>query len=670
MLNDIKGVGPKKATLLNKLGIYKKRDLLDFLPINYEDKREVFKLNNNLVDRKAMYKLTIKSKSRPIRTSKGMLTSIKAFDESNQCEINYFHDIYTARKLEIGKEYLFYGQINESSKKYTMYNPELLDNNSTLGLVPLYQLSKGLFQNELRRFISQTLDSTPVDDFLPQNLLTLRQLVDLKTAYELVHRPFRYEDINKSKKRLLYQELLLLIISLNYIRQNQLQESAPINSSYSIVNKLLNALEFNLTTDQAKVLEDIFKDMESSVPMNRIIQGDVGSGKTIVAILAAVFSASNNNQCAFIAPTEVLAKQHYDNYVDRLENLGIRTALLTGSTPSSHKREIKKKLESGKLDVLIGTHALIQKDVVFKNLGLVITDEQHRFGVKQRGELISKGENPHVLVMSATPIPRTLALTIYGDLDISTIKVLPSGRLPIETYTVNKSYEKRVFDFIAKHIENGRQAYIVCPAIESEDETNLETVYDIYERLSNYINIKSKVLHGQLSKDEQEEIIGQFKNNEFSVLISTTVVEVGVDIPNATVMVIYNSERFGLAQLHQLRGRVGRGNYQSYCVMICTSNSKNARERMAVLEKSNDGFVIADKDLELRGPGEILGHLQHGSSILHNDGADFKKILEFANSDAKNIIKTDPKLDLIENKAIKSMVMKTIDRLISSKSLN
>lgn len=418
------------------------------------------------------------------------------------------------------------------------------------------------------------------------------------------------------------------------------------------------------------MVDEILEDMSSSKPMNRLLQGDVGSGKTIVAILAAIYCVNNGYQCAFIAPTEVLANQHYYNYCEKLKTIGIKSSVLTGSISERDKKSLKSMIEDGDIDIVFGTHALIQEDVSFKKLGLVITDEQHRFGVKQRDNLISKGDNPHVLVMSATPIPRTLALTIYGDLDLSTINVLPSGRLPIQTFAVNMSYEKRVFSFIKKEIQSNKQVYIVCPTID-DNELNLKSVYDIRERLIQYgLDEHSEVLHGKLPKQEQQEIVDSFKDKKISILISTTVIEVGIDIPNASTIVIYNAERFGLAQLHQLRGRVGRGRHQSYCILICTSNSKSARERMKVLETSNDGFIIADKDLELRGPGEILGYFQHGSSILNDLDYNFKNILEWANKDAKRLIEKDPTLELEENSEIKNKINDVISKIIRTKSLN
>lgn len=672
MFKNIKGVGPKKATLLNNMGIYNQNELISLFPNDYEDKRSIILLSEDTAERKALYRLCIKSKTRPIRTSKGTLTSIKAFDESDNCEIIYFNDIYSPRKLEQDETYYFYGKVIKNGNLKTIYNPEVMtEKNFELGLVPIYPLTKGLFQNELRRFISQALKITSVKEFLSDDLILLRGLVGLDIAYQLVHNPLNYEDIVNAKKRFVYQELFLLILSLNYIRKiNVLSNSAPVNTNRQVVKNFIESLEFDLTSDQKKVVYEILDDMSSSKPMNRLLQGDVGSGKTIVAILAAIYSVSNGFQCAFIAPTEVLANQHYINYRKKLEEIGISSSVLTGSLSEKEKVDLKNQIENGQIGIVFGTHALIQEDVIFEKLGLVITDEQHRFGVKQRDELISKGDNPHVLVMSATPIPRTLALTIYGDLDLSTIKALPSGRLPIQTFAVNMSYENRVFKFIEKEIQSNKQVYIVCPTIE-DNELNLKSVYNIQDRLNQYgIGDESKVLHGQLPKHEQQEIVDKFKDGKTAILISTTVIEVGIDIPNASTIVIYNAERFGLAQLHQLRGRVGRGRHQSYCILICTSNSKSARERMKVLEMSNDGFVIADKDLELRGPGEILGYFQHGSSILNNIDFGFKNILEWANIDAKRLIESDPSLELEENSELKIVLNNVISKIIRTKSLN
>lgn len=672
MFKNIKGVGPKKATLLNNMGIFNQNELLNLFPNDYEDKRNVSQLNEDTRERKALYRLCVKSKTKPIRTSKGMLTSVRVFDNSDRCEIIFFNDIYSPRKLEVDKCYLFYGKVIKNGKLKTIYNPEVLnDSNFEYGLVPIYPLTKGLFQNEIRKFINQALKIVVVKEFFSKEILFIRELVELDAAYKMIHSPANYGDIVNAKKRFVYQELFLLILSLNYIRKmNVLSNSAPLNNNREKVIDFIENLEFDLTIDQKTVVNEILEDMSSSKPMNRLLQGDVGSGKTIVAILAAIYSVSNGYQCAFIAPTEVLANQHYNNYCEKLKAKGIKTSALTGSISEQDKKSLKYQIENGEIDIVFGTHALIQEDVVFKKLGLVITDEQHRFGVKQRDDLISKGENPHVLVMSATPIPRTLALTIYGDLDLSTINVLPSGRLPIQTFAVNMGYENRVFSFIKKEIQNRKQVYIVCPTID-DNELNLKSVYDIQERISQFgLMEDSKVLHGQLPKQEQQDIVDSFKKGRTSILISTTVIEVGIDIPNASTIVIYNAERFGLAQLHQLRGRVGRGSHQSYCILICTSNSKSARERMKVLEMSNDGFIIADKDLELRGPGEILGYFQHGSSILNNFDNGFKNILEWANKDAKQLIEKDPTLEFEENSEIKNVINDVISKIIRTKSLN
>lgn len=672
MFNNIKGVGPKKATLLNNMGIYNQSELINLFPNDYEDKRSVSILTEDTGDRKALYRLCIKFKTKPIRTSKGTLTSVKAFDESDKCEIIFFNDIYSPRRLELDVYYYFYGKVVRNGNLKTIYNPEVYtEKNFEFGLIPIYPLTKGLFQNELRKFIAQALKITNVREFLSEDLLFLRGLIKLNEAYKMIHSPKNYEDIVNSKKRFVYQELFLLILSLNYIREmNVLSNSAPLNTNKEKVIGFIDNLEFTLTSDQKKVVDEIIEDMSSSKPMNRLLQGDVGSGKTIVAILAAIYCVNNGYQCAFIAPTEVLANQHYYNYCEKLETIGIKSSVLTGSISERDKKSLKTMIEDGDIDIVFGTHALIQEDVSFKKLGLVVTDEQHRFGVKQRDNLISKGENPHVLVMSATPIPRTLALAIYGDLDLSTINVLPSGRLPIQTFAVNMSYEKRVFSFIKKEIQSNKQVYIVCPTID-DNELNLKSVYNIRERLIQYgLDEQSEVLHGQLPKQEQQEIVDSFKDKKISILISTTVIEVGIDIPNASTIVIYNAERFGLAQLHQLRGRVGRGSHQSYCILICTSNSKSARERMKVLENSNDGFIIADKDLELRGPGEILGYFQHGSSILNNLDYNFKNILEWANKDAKRLIEKDPTLELEENSEIKNKINDVISKIIRTKSLN
>ncbi|MDO5717509.1 MAG: ATP-dependent DNA helicase RecG [Tissierellia bacterium] len=673
MLRSIKGIGPKKQELLNKIGIYDKEDLLNLMPIRYQDKRNISTVQEAFSLDEAVLRLKIIAKGRSIRLrGRKTITKLIATDGNEEINIIYFNDFYTPAGLVIGSDYYFFGKVGREKNEYFIYNPEtsIIDDNF-LSLDPIYPLTKGLGQKEMKKFVLEALKSTVIDP-IPKDILANRKLIPIKTAHMNIHCPKSYEEINAAKYRLFYQETFILLTALNYLRYiNDFDKKGPINRQNNIVEYFLDSLEFQLTEDQIKVVSEIISDMKSDKPMNRLLQGDVGSGKTIVALAAGVFSTANGHQTAFIAPTEVVANQHFKNHKHLLDELGFKSEILTGSTKAAQKDYIKKKLLAGDIDFIFGTHALIQEDVKFRDLGLVIADEQHKFGVKQRSQLISKGDNPDVLVMSATPIPRTLSLALYGDLNISSIKTKPKGRKKIITYALNKDYEKRIFRFIERQVLEGHQVYIVCPAIEKNEEIRLDTVYDIYERLSKASDIKSEVLHSRLKKEEKDAIIDDFKENRISVLISTTVIEVGVDVPNSSLIVIYNAERFGLSQIHQLRGRVGRGDVQSYCILICSSNSASARERMRIICENDDGYEIADRDLKMRGVGEILGSMQHGASIFDIDRFDgYENIIDIANEDVKYLMTEDPKLESPMNSELNRIVNSKIDNLINANSLN
>ena len=529
-------------------------------------------------------------------------------------------------------------------------------------IIPIYPLTYKLSQNQLRKIMEAGIKEVygNLPETLPNYLLKEYKLEDINNATKHIHFPDEFKDFNIARNRLVFEELLTVQLALLELKNSYNNDIKGIEFSKNAkMSDVINTLPFKLTKAQLRVLEEIDNDMESSKNMNRLLQGDVGSGKTVVAMCAAYKAVKSGYQAAIMAPTAILASQHLENFRDILENLGIRCELLISGITKKKKEDILERLKNGEIDILIGTHAIIEDNVIFKNLGLVVTDEQHRFGVKQRTKIAEKGENPDVLVMTATPIPRTLALILYGDLDISIIDELPPNRKKIETFAVNKSMTDRVNNFIRKQLEEGRQAYIVCPLVEENEEMDLKSVEKIYETYSKEVfpDYKVDFIHGKMKQKDKDSIMERFKNKEIDVLVSTTVIEVGVDVPNSNIMVIENAERFGLAQLHQLRGRVGRGKYQSYCILKFEGKSDNVRKRMKVMCDTNDGFIISEKDLELRGSGDFFGTMQHGlpefkiANLFEDVG-----ILKLVQSVATKILLDDPKLEKQENKLLKELI--------------
>ena len=529
-------------------------------------------------------------------------------------------------------------------------------------IIPIYPLTYKLSQNQLRKIMEAGIKEVygNLPETLPSYLLKEYKLEDINNATKHIHFPDEFKDFNIARNRLVFEELLTVQLALLELKNSYNNDIKGIEFSKNAkMSDVINTLPFKLTKAQLRVLEEIDNDMESSKNMNRLLQGDVGSGKTVVAMCAAYKAVKSGYQAAIMAPTAILASQHLENFIDILEDLGIRCELLISGITKKKKEDILERLKNGEIDILIGTHAIIEDNVIFKNLGLVVTDEQHRFGVKQRTKIAEKGENPDVLVMTATPIPRTLALILYGDLDISIIDELPPNRKKIETFAVNKSMTDRVNNFIRKQLEEGRQAYIVCPLVEENEEMDLKSVEKIYETYSKEVFTDYKVdfIHGKMKQKDKDSIMERFKNKEIDVLVSTTVIEVGVDVPNSNIMIIENAERFGLAQLHQLRGRVGRGKYQSYCILKFEGKSDNVRKRMKVMCDTNDGFIISEKDLELRGSGDFFGTMQHGlpefkiANLFEDVG-----ILKLVQSVATKILLDDPKLEKQENKLLKELI--------------
>ncbi len=662
----VKGVGPNRVKLLNKLNIYTLKDLITYFPRNHEDRSIPKKIAECEDGETVLIKATALTKITEIRARRLSIYRLVVNDDSSSCVITWFNQKYLKDKFKVGEKYTFYGKIENKGGTFEMKSPVFdedgVDKN-TGKIVPIYPLTSSLTQNVLRKIMESGIDEVygNLEENIPDYILQKYKLIDINEAYKSIHFPKSNSDFTRAKNRLVFEELLALQLALFRLKEGQKFDEKGIKFNSNIkMQDVIQTLPFNLTNAQQRVLDEIDKDMEKDTAMNRLLQGDVGSGKTVVSIVAAYKAVKSGYQVAIMAPTAILADQHLKNFTKMLEPFGIRCELLVSSVTKKNKEKILERLQNGEIDILIGTHALLEDNVVFKNLGLVVTDEQHRFGVKQRATIVAKGNNPDVIVMSATPIPRTLALILYGDLDISIIDELPPNRKKIETYAVNKEYDERLAVFVKKLINEGRQAYIVCPLVEeSDDDLGLKSVVELAEKYKTEVFSEYRVeyLHGKMKPKEKDDIMQRFKNGEIDILISTTVIEVGVDVPNASIMIIENAERFGLAQLHQLRGRVGRGEYKSYCILKNEGKSKVCKERMKVMCQTNDGFVISEKDLELRGSGDFFGTAQHGVpelkiANLFENIRELKEIQELASQ----IIADDPKLEQAKNLRLKNLI--------------
>ncbi len=672
----IKNVGPSRETILNKLGIYTLEDVITYFPRDYEDRGKFKKIIELVNDESAAVKALVTSKVTENFIRKGMtIYKLVVRDETGSLVLTWFNQSYLKNVFTIGKEYIFFGKVKVGIGRIEMSSPifdEVGKEKNTGKIIPLYPLTNGITQNVIRGIIENAMAEARGNFFesLPKWILDKYKLCDINFALENIHFPNSFDDFEIARKRIAFEELFTLQTALLLMKKSVKTDKCGIIFSIDEkINELLSTLPYTLTNAQLRVWNDINADMKSDKCMNRLVQGDVGSGKTAVAMLALFKAVRNGYQAAMMAPTSILAKQHYLYLSKMLSSFGIRCELFTGELTKKRRELLIQELKEGKIDIAVGTHALIEDNIEFKNLGLVITDEQHRFGVRQRGILSSKGNMPDVLVMTATPIPRTLALILYGDLDISIIDELPPGRQKIDTFAVTRNLEERVNNFIKKELSEGRQAYIVCPLVEeSENMDGLKSVTEQFEYYKNvFEGFNVEILHGKMKPKEKDEIMTRYKNGEINVLISTTVIEVGVDVPNATIMVIENAERFGLAQLHQLRGRVGRGKFKSYCILKYESKSDVVRQRMEIMQKSNDGFVISEKDLELRGPGEFFGTRQHGipEFKIANLFTDLP-LLKEAQEASKELISKDVNLILEENLALKQK----IDKLFASKEFN
>lgn len=661
----IKGVGPNRVKLLNKLNIFTLKDLITYYPRTYEDRSKPKNIAECVDGEEALIEAVACGRISEVKLKGKNMQKLIVRDESGTATITWFNQTYLKNKFEVGNKYIFFGKVSNMFGKISITSPvfdEKGQKNNTGKIIPLYPLTYQLSQNVFRKIIENGLAevSGKLEETLPKYLLDEYGLDNINEATERIHFPTDFIDFEKARERLVFEELLTTQLALLELKNSYINDEKGIKFSNDVkMSDVINKLPFKLTNAQLRVIEEIDKDMESEKSMNRLLQGDVGSGKTVVAMCAAYKAVKCGYQAAIMAPTAILATQHLENFKKILEELEIKCELLISGITKKKKEELLERLANGEIDILIGTHALIEENVVFKNLGLVVTDEQHRFGVKQRTKIAEKGQNPDVLVMTATPIPRTLALILYGDLDISIIDELPPNRKKIDTFAVNKSMTERVNGFIDKQIQEGRQAYIVCPLVEENEELDLKSVEKLYKQYKNEVFPKYRVeyIHGKMKQKDKDSIMEKFKKGLIDILISTTVIEVGVDVPNSNIMVIENAERFGLAQLHQLRGRVGRGEYKSYCILKYEGKGETIRQRMKVMCETNDGFIISEKDLELRGSGDFFGTMQHGlpEFKIANLFEDMK-VLKQVQGIASKIIDDDPKLEKEENQLLKELI--------------
>lgn len=664
-LRELKGVGEKTEKLFQKIGITTAEELLRYYPRTYDIYEEPVEIASAEEDKTVSIRATIATGIyiNQIRNLQVLTTTVA--DASGRLPVAWFNAPYLRGTLKKGSLFILRGKIIRKKGRPQMEHPEIFTPAAYEEIIhsmqPVYGLTKGLSNKMITKLVHQILDTRPLHgEYLPEEMRERYQLADANYAIRTIHFPKNMQELLTARKRLVFDEFLLFVLAIQLLKEKT--EEAPNTFPMKPVwttEEIIEGLPYDLTGAQKNVWHEIERDLSGHKLMSRLVQGDVGSGKTVIAFLAMVLSAENGFQSALMVPTEVLANQHYEGFLRLMEEQNIASChpvLLTGSTTARQKREIYQKIADGEVNVIIGTHALIQEKVEYKNLGLVITDEQHRFGVRQREALTTRGNPPHVLVMSATPIPRTLAIILYGDLDISIIDELPAKRLPIKNCVVGTSYRPKAYSFIEKQVQMGRQAYVICPMVEESEGLDAENVTDYARKLQEVLpdEIRVEILHGKMKPKEKNRIMEAFASDEIQVLVSTTVVEVGVNVPNATVMMVENAERFGLAQLHQLRGRVGRGEHQSYCIFIQGNNEENTSKRLKILNESNDGFYIAGEDLKLRGPGDLFGIRQSGLmefkiGDIYNDAG----ILKNASEAAGEILALDFDLILPQHKALK-----------------
>lgn len=654
----LKGVGPKTLENLNKCGIFTIIDLLLYFPRDYKIIRTCNSLKDALEKQEIIITGEVLEIKRDVRTRSGkIISTVILQNEEEKIKCRWFNQPYIKNKFRIDKEYTLNGKLDVYRGEKLIINPKIVEKNTEEIdaakeiVIPIYSLKYGVKNNTFVKLIKEVLAKLTIEENLPTWIMEKYNFCSLDESIRAIHNPISEFQLELSKKRLKFQELFTYSLKIALLKESRRQSNKGI--SFKIykdeINKLQHKLNFKLTKAQNVVLEEILKDQSKNTSMNRLVQGDVGSGKTIIAIITLLNVSMNGYQGVLMAPTEILAQQHFIEIKNLLSEFNIRVKILCGSTSNKEKINIKNALKTGEIDIIVGTHALIEDDVEFEKLGAIITDEQHRFGVGQRNKLFTKGEGADILVMTATPIPRTLSLYLYGDLDISIIDELPPGRQKVDTYFINEKKRDRIYSFALKEIKKGRQVYVVCPLVEENDQLDLTSVEELYKDLKeNYFSeIKMDILYGKMTPKEKNDIMLSFKNDEIKILIATTVIEVGINVPNATIMIIEGAERFGLAQLHQLRGRVGRGSEKSYCILMGNIKNINTRKRMETLVKSNDGFFIAEQDLKIRGSGEIFGFRQHGeeSLILSNPINDIE-LLKIAHIESQALLKSNKKEDL------------------------
>ena len=663
-LRYVKGVGEARARAFGRLGVHDLAGLVSFFPRAYEDRTRLVRIAELADGDLVCVEAVVGTEPQLSRIRRGLdLLRFRAVDETGAMQLTFFNQAYLKDQFRKGESYVFYGRAQVKGRFVSMTNPvfdRLADFGRVTGrIVPVYRLTSGLSQNTVRSAVRQALDLSQgrLPDGLPDCVADEYKLCTARYAYENVHFPADMQALSLARRRLVFEELFVLACALGLLRGGREGAQGRVLRGAGL-GTFTGSLPFSPTGAQLRAMREAIGDMSSGKLMNRLVQGDVGSGKTLVAAACIWYSAQSGAQSAFMAPTEILAEQHYATLTGFLEPFGIRVAKLTGSMRAAEKRAVLSGLASGEYALCVGTHALLSGGVEFRDLALVVTDEQHRFGVQQRAALAEKGLRPHILVMSATPIPRTLALMIYGELDVSLIDELPPGRQKVDTFAVDESYRARLGGFIEKLVSEGRQVFVVCPRIEEGEEAGdgLKSAEEHAEELRQQLpGLRIACIHGKLKAREKDEIMSRFAAGETDVLVSTTVIEVGVDVPNAALMVVENAERFGLSQLHQLRGRVGRGKHKSWCILVSDAKGEEARARLHAMTHISDGFKIAEEDLRLRGPGDFFGSRQHGLPELHiaDLGADMN-VLKAAQDAAKRLLDSDPRLERPENKRLRS----------------
>ena len=669
-VQKLKGIGEKKALAFEKLGVFSLYDLVSYFPARYEDRTNFCPIAAAPEGEGVCIRALVADMPRLVRVRRGMeLVKFRAVDESGSVDITYFNQNYVKDYLSRGDSVCFYGKIERNGSRASMVNPAYEKEDKPRGvtgcILPVYRMKAALNQRTIRDAVRQGLNlcGEALPDLLPAEIRARNGLAQARYAYENIHYPSDFDALAIARRRLVFEELFVLACALGTMRAERARESG-LRITLRDFEPFYAALPFTPTDAQKRAIAEAAADMSGGYVMNRLVQGDVGSGKTLVAAALCWLCRESGYVSAFMAPTEILAEQHYQTLSGLLAPFGMRIGRLTGAMSAKEKREAKAAIAAGDYDLVVGTHALFSEDVVYGRLGLIITDEQHRFGVKQRSALIGKGEKPHVLVMSATPIPRTLALMIYGDLDVSIIDELPPGRQKVDTFAVDESYRTRLNGFIRKLVGEGRQVFVVCPKVEDDEDEEtpgdkkLKSAEEHAKELAReFPELSVGCVHGRMKPKDKDAAMAAFVRGEIDILVATTVIEVGVDVPNAALMIIENAERFGLSQLHQLRGRVGRGQHKSWCILVSDNKGEEVKARLSIMSKTNNGFEISEEDLRLRGPGDFFGSRQHGLPEMHvaDLGAD-TQIMKTAQDEAKALLGADPQLILPEHDALRKRI--------------